>query len=135
LVALHADEHGKHPPRGTTDADVLVNARAVQDGTERFSRLLVDQRFCLDGVSPEGIGHRFTDGRVKIDVLAPDGLDRLCDRGLDLGDCLALAPTAEELRDALPWLAVQDANPGSPAHAAATLADLGRRLGHVLGDR
>jgi hypothetical protein len=76
MVALHAYEHGKVPPRGTTDADVLVNVRAMQDATENFSRLLVDQHFQLDGVSPEGIGHRFGNGTVKIDVLAPDGLDR-----------------------------------------------------------
>ena len=55
----------------------------------------------------------------------------LCDRGLDLGDCLALAPTAEELREARPWLALQDGHPGWPDHVAATLADLGRRLGQV----
>src|SRR5262249_23623294 len=56
----------------------------------------------------------------------------LCDRGLDLGDCLALAPSATELRELLPWLEYQDANPDWPAHVRATLADLGRRLGHGL---
>lgn len=76
MVALHGHEHGKTPPRSTTDADVLVNVRAVQDATEQFSRLLVAHDLRLDGVSPEGIGHRFTDGTVKIDVLAPDGLDK-----------------------------------------------------------
>lgn len=54
----------------------------------------------------------------------------LCDRGLDLGDCVALAPTAEELREVLPWLQQQDANPHWPAHVEEVLADLGRRLGH-----
>jgi hypothetical protein len=54
----------------------------------------------------------------------------LCDRGFDLGDCLALAPTAEELRAILPWLEQQDGHPGWPAHVRATLADLDRRLGH-----
>jgi hypothetical protein len=54
----------------------------------------------------------------------------LCDRGIDLGDCLALAPTAEELSHILPWLAELDANPDWPAHVRSTLADLGRRLGH-----
>ena len=54
----------------------------------------------------------------------------LCDRGTDLPDCVALAPTAAELAEALPWVAFQDANPDWPAHVAATLADLGRRLGH-----
>ena len=54
----------------------------------------------------------------------------LCDRGLDLGDCLALAPTREELTNLLPWLDQQDGNPGWPAHVHDTLSDLGRRLGH-----
>ena len=55
----------------------------------------------------------------------------LCDRGLDIGDCIALAPTAEELREAQPWLALQDAHPHWPDHVAATLDDLRKRLGHV----
>ena len=56
----------------------------------------------------------------------------LCDRGTDLPDCVALAPTAAELAESLPWVAFQDANPDWPAHVAATLADLARRLGHGL---
>jgi hypothetical protein len=31
-------------------------------------------------------------------------LSALCDRGIDLGDCVALAPTAGELRTIAPWL-------------------------------
>jgi len=54
----------------------------------------------------------------------------LCDRGIDLGDCVALRPTEAELADALPWLEVQDLHPQWPTHVRATLADLGRRLGH-----
>ncbi|MBI1944508.1 MAG: hypothetical protein HYS27_02360 [Deltaproteobacteria bacterium] len=54
----------------------------------------------------------------------------LCDRGQDIGDCLALAPTVEELREALAWVQDQDANTMWPEHVEATLADLGRRLGH-----
>jgi hypothetical protein len=54
----------------------------------------------------------------------------LCDRGFDLGDCLALAPSADELRAILPWLEQQDGNPDWPAHVRTTLADLGSRLGH-----
>ena len=56
----------------------------------------------------------------------------LCDRGTDLGDCLALAPTAEELDQAEPWVMKQDANPLWPDHVRATLDDLRRRLGHGL---
>ena len=54
----------------------------------------------------------------------------LCDRGTDLPDCIALAPTAEELVECLPWLEQQDGNAQWPAHARATVADLARRLGH-----
>lgn len=56
----------------------------------------------------------------------------MCDRGLDLGDCLALAPTAGELAALLPWVEQQDLNPDWPAHVRATLADLGTRLGHAV---
>jgi uncharacterized nucleotidyltransferase DUF6036 len=54
----------------------------------------------------------------------------LCDRALDLADCLALAPAASELAAIAPWLAVQDLHPDWPEHVRRTLADLGRRLGH-----
>jgi hypothetical protein len=56
----------------------------------------------------------------------------LCDRGLDLADCMALAPTADELASLLPWLEKQDLNPHWPAHVRATLVDLGKRLGHAV---
>ena len=52
------------------------------------------------------------------------------DRGTDLEDCLALAPSAAELAEALPWLDRQDGNELWPAHVRASLAELGRRLGH-----
>ncbi len=54
----------------------------------------------------------------------------LCDRGLDLPDCVALAPTPAELAEAAAWLEPQDLNPHWPAHVRDTLADLARRLGH-----
>lgn len=54
------------------------------------------------------------------------------DRGIDLGDCLALAPTTAELQVWLPVLEQQDTNPDWPAHVRATLADVARRLGHGL---
>ncbi len=54
----------------------------------------------------------------------------LCDRGFDLADCLALAPTKAELAAVLPWLEDQDANPDWPIHCRETVADLGKRLGH-----
>ncbi|MEY4549066.1 MAG: hypothetical protein RL685_5261 [Pseudomonadota bacterium] len=54
----------------------------------------------------------------------------LCDRGTDLADCIAFSPTAEELEEALPWVAQQDANALWPSHVEQTMRDLGRRLGH-----
>jgi hypothetical protein len=65
----------------------------------------------------------------RSDLLAAK-LFALCDRGTDLPDCLALAPSAAELAAAIPWVAHQDAHPGWPAHVTATLANLARRLGH-----
>jgi len=56
----------------------------------------------------------------------------LCDRGLDLADCLALAPRADEVAAFLPWIEQQDLNPDWPAHVRATLEDLGKRLGHAV---
>jgi hypothetical protein len=53
----------------------------------------------------------------------------LCDRGTDLPDCVALAPTSHELAEALTWLEKQDGHPEWPAHTRATLADLARRMG------
>ena len=56
----------------------------------------------------------------------------LCDRGLDLGDCLALKPTPDELAEIAPWLEQRDMHPEWPAHVRATLVDLGERLGHAV---
>ncbi len=52
----------------------------------------------------------------------------LCDRGIDLADCVALAPAPEELEAIAPWLSDQDANPEWPAHVRATLDDLDQRV-------
>lgn len=65
----------------------------------------------------------------RLDLLKTK-LYALCDRGTDLADCLAMAPTDDECASAQPWLELQDANPDWPAHVAATLHDLRRRLGH-----
>jgi hypothetical protein len=56
----------------------------------------------------------------------------LCDRALDLADCIALAPTAAELAELIGWVEYQDANPDWPAHVRGTLADRARRLGHAV---
>jgi hypothetical protein len=56
----------------------------------------------------------------------------LCDRGTDLPDCVALAPTAADLVECVPWLIQQDGNELWPEHVRATIADVARRLGHGI---
>jgi hypothetical protein len=65
----------------------------------------------------------------RIDLLRSK-LFALCDRALDLPDCIALAPDRGELETILPWLEQRDGNPDWPTHVRAVLADLARRLGH-----
>jgi hypothetical protein len=67
-----------------------------------------------------------------LDHLLCARLFALCDRGIDLGDCIALAPIVNELENVLPWLEQQDANPDWPGHVRATVADLRRRLSHGI---
>ena len=79
----------------------------------------------------------FTGGALRLRSLGREDLlctklFALCDRGLDLTDCLALAPTAAEIAAILPWLQRQDLNPDWPVHVRATIADLATRLGHAL---
>jgi hypothetical protein len=73
-VFLHAIEHGASPPRISTDLDVLVNARIAGRPVAAFAAVLDDLGFELDGISPDGIGHRDRRNHLTIDVLAPDGL-------------------------------------------------------------
>jgi hypothetical protein len=67
----------------------------------------------------------------RLDLLGSK-LFALCDRAIDLSDCIALAPTAFELQLLLPWLEYQDTNSNWPAHVKTTLAHLARRLGDGL---
>jgi hypothetical protein len=38
MVALHAIEHRRRPPRQSLDLDLLVNVRVLHDGTGQISR-------------------------------------------------------------------------------------------------
>ncbi len=91
----------------------------------------------LPGAWEERVQLAFSGAALELRSLGREDLLRsklfaLCDRGLDLPDCLALAPTADELAALLPWVEEQDLNPDWPGHVRATLADLGKRLGHAL---
>lgn len=79
----------------------------------------------------------FVGKAIQFDVLGRIDLLRsklfaLCDRGIDLGDCIALSPTADELSILLPWIETQDGNPAWQIHVRATLDDLAKRLGHGI---
>ncbi len=53
-----------------------------------------------------------------------------CDRQEDIEDCIALAPSLAELKDALDWLADRDTNPAWPKHCETSLIALAGRLGY-----
>jgi hypothetical protein len=74
MVALHGWVRGQRQIRPSKDADLLVNVRTVADGIERISHALRARGYVLEGISPEGIGHRFIKEGVSVDILAPDGL-------------------------------------------------------------
>src|SRR5438093_11631286 len=59
MVALHGWAKGREQIRPSRDADILVNLRAVADGTAKLSQILVDRGFALDGICSYGVGHRF----------------------------------------------------------------------------
>lgn len=139
--------------RNTRDVDVLVPAlpAAIAAAARDFAKQqrhaggdLVDDWFNngpiqLGDVLPAGWREhveRIFEGQSLIlstlgrADLIKSKLFALCDRGTDLPDCIALAPTAEELAECLPWLELRDGNELWPAHVRNTVAELGRRLGH-----
>jgi hypothetical protein len=59
-------------------------------------------------------------------------LPALCDRGFNLVDCIALAPSTVEMEDAPPWACEYDANEQWPDHVRLVFADLARRLNHAV---
>lgn len=141
--------------RPTRDFDILVPEvpTAVLAAARDFARLqragghdLLDEWLnngpsqLADALPPgwrDRVERAFVGEAVRLDTLGRLDLLRtklfaLCDRGTDLGDCLALAPTPDELSACAPWLAQQDANELWPEHVRATLADLAGRLDHGL---
>ncbi len=70
MVILHAAAHGVERPVRTRDTDVLVDIRAAN--LNDFVEWLVERGFELEGISADGIGHRFIKGDIVIDLLAID---------------------------------------------------------------
>lgn len=77
MVHLLAWEHGEESPRVTTDADVVLDIRAYPKALLEVTDRLLRTGYVEDGVSPEGLGHRYRNLEVaaaSIDVLLPEGL-------------------------------------------------------------
>jgi hypothetical protein len=68
----------------------------------------------------------------RLDMLRTK-LFALCDRQQDEQDCVALAPTAQELGECLPWVIERDANPLWPEHVRRSFRALAEELGHGRG--
>jgi hypothetical protein len=139
--------------RQTRDVDILqpelpveILAAARQfaahlehEGTELGEEWLNNGPIELADVLPEGWKTRvrvaFTGEALELTTLGRADLLKtklfaLCDRGTDLGDCVALAPTPSELEEARPWLAERDTHPGWREHVRLTLEQLRGTLGH-----
>ncbi len=74
MVALHGLERDLNPPRASDDVDVVVNVRTVGTSTEEFARVLESHGLVLESPNADGVGHRFSDESMSVDLLAPDGL-------------------------------------------------------------
>jgi len=78
MVWLLAAEHGVAPLRATDDVDVVVDIRSEPTGIQALCGWLEDEEFNLEGISPEGIGHRYFKaanpgaGDIIFDILALD---------------------------------------------------------------
>lgn len=147
--------------RVTEDVDVLVPEvpPAIADAAARFairadtepedsgwfnskSNDFVHVSGCLPDGWRERLRPLFHGDALRLDTLGR--LDLLCtklvamvDRGVDFGDCVALAPTAEELAEAWPFVANYEANPESREvywvpRARAYYVKLADELGHGI---
>ncbi len=65
---------------------------------------------------------------ARIDLIGVK-LWAMCDRMRDVDDLVALAPSDAELATTAAWVTPLDANPSWPAHVAANVVALKRRLG------
>lgn len=80
MVQLHAMSAGREVPRVSLDADALADVRALPGATKKLSAILLEHGFDVIETSAFGLAHRFVRDNVSIDVLAPDGLNKVSSR-------------------------------------------------------
>lgn len=80
MVLLHALEHGQVPAQISQDGDIMADVRTHPRVLTDLVAALEAAGFAHDGMSPEGLVHRYLRSAsprpVAIDVLAPEGLGR-----------------------------------------------------------
>jgi hypothetical protein len=122
MVWLLAHEHGVEPLRATEDIDVVVDIRADQRLIMRLCAWLEAHDFGLNGISADGIGHRYVSatysgpGAVTFDILAPENVGERADLTTSPPARTVSAPGTRDALDA----------------AEALEVFLGGRSGHVL---
>jgi hypothetical protein len=94
MVLLHALEHGQVPPQISQDADIVADIRALPTALRTIVAALTEYGFMLDGISPDGIAHRYVRAasepgggspKVAVDLLAPEGIGDRADLTTEQG--------------------------------------------------
>lgn len=122
MVWLLAHEHDVDPIRTTEDVDVVVDIRGNQRLITHTCAWLEARGFSLDGISADGIGHRYVSatydgpGKVAFDILAPENLGERADLTTSPPARTVSAPGTRDALDAAEPLEIL----------------LGDRSGHVL---
>ena len=80
MVYPLAAEAGQEPTRATADADVLVRAKVLMNGTMRIAGWLDQHGLEFEGASAMEVGHRFTRDGVSIDLLVQNHLGERAER-------------------------------------------------------
>jgi hypothetical protein len=74
LVHLLCAERDHAPPRPTDDIDAVLDVRENPSILMDFTSVLTDIGFSADGISADGVQHRWRRDEASIDVLIPDGV-------------------------------------------------------------
>lgn len=74
MVLLHAIEQRVSPPRVSEDIDLVADVRAQPPRMGRIVTVLDHAGFELGAPDPDGYAHRFSRGRLVIDLLMPDNM-------------------------------------------------------------